>query len=141
MSLPGPMFLLRGSVRDDVCDRDLPSLVHLMSVSAVGICILLECILYLFITDRIRNMGEGNVFTGVCLFTGEGSALGGGEGLFWEGVRMGGGSLCRTPAPSEGRTQPRLRSIRSRNAYLFTYANYWREKSQLRLLYRNWSTK
>ena len=52
----------------------------------------LEQMAEVVITDHIRSMGEGNVFTGVCLFTGE-SAFG--EGVCLEGCLHEEGSAYR----------------------------------------------
>ena len=49
------------------------------------------------ITARKRNLGQGNMFTGVCLST-EGGAWSGGSGLLW-----GGGAYSRgVPGPGGG---------------------------------------
>ena len=47
---------------------------------------MLPIVIWVF-TDRIRSMGEGNVFTGVCLFTG-------GPALEGEGFAVGGRGVC-----------------------------------------------
>ena len=75
------------------------------------------------ITDRIRSMGEGNVFTGDCLSTGRGG--GGvcllGAGLLSEGVYLlkrrglhgrGGGSAWRSTMAEIRRDMVNQRSVR-----------------------------